>query len=283
MDLAMIEQHGLLLATERDMDAPESPALSLGRAVVFTRGWGHVNPDAEAHANEDAFLVLSAPDDRVLLAVADGLGGHAGGAQAARTALEMLAGHATEALTTGADLREAILNGFESANAAVRDLRLDAGTTLVVAEIDGKTLRTYHAGDSAILAVGQRGRIKTMTVAHSPVGYAVEAGMLDAKAAMHHADRHIVSNLIGTDSMRIEMGPSIKLAARDTVLLASDGLFDNLHTHEIVQIIRKGAMTRAAETLRTRTEARMAGEQPPHHPSKPDDLTFVLFRMKSAS
>ena len=70
--------------------------------------------------------------------------------------------------------------------------------------------------------------------------------------------------------------------ARDTVLLASDGLFDNLHTHEIVGVIRKGKLTRAAETLRSRTESRMAGEQPPHRPSKPDDLTFLLYRPTGA-
>jgi len=280
----MIEQDGVLLATERDMEAPESPPLPIGRAVVFTRGWHDPPADANAEVrhNEDAFLVVAAPDDRVLLAVADGLGGHADGAIAARTALEMLAGHANEAIAGGSDLREAILNGFEAANAAVRELRSDAGTTLAVAEVDGRTLRTYHAGDSGILVVGQRGRIRMQTVAHSPVGYGVEAGLLDAKEAMHHEDRHIVSNLIGTDALRIDMGPTLTLAARDTVLLASDGLFDNLHTHEIVGVIRKGKLTRAAETLRSRTESRMAGEQPPHRPSKPDDLTFLLYRPTGA-
>lgn len=279
MDVTMIEDGNLIIACECDMTAPESRDLAPGRIAVFTRGWRDKTSDVvDLRVNQDAFLVVTADEKRVVLAVADGLGGHAGGEKASRTALEALAGHLQESITTGAELRDAILNGFEAANAAVQELKMDAGTTLAVVEIDDKTLRTYHAGDSAILVAGQRGLVKLQTVAHSPVGYAVEAGMLNEKEAMHHEDRHIVSNIIGTDTMRIEIGPTIKLRDRDTVLLATDGLFDNLHTKEIVDIIRKGPLNKSAEALRERSETRMTGEQAPTRPSKPDDLTYVLYR-----
>lgn len=279
MDLAMSEDDNLLIACERDMTEPERHDLPQGRIAVFTRGWRDPNSEVvDLRVNQDAFLIVSAGDDRIMLAVADGLGGHAGGEKASRAALETLAGHVQEAVTTGAELRDAILNGFEAANTAVQDLRMDAGTTLAVAEIDGTSLRTYHAGDSAILVVGQRGLVKLQTVAHSPVGYAVEAGMLNEKEAMHHEDRHIVSNIIGNETMRIEIGPTIKLGARDTVLLATDGLYDNLHTKEIVDTIRKGPLVKAAANLRDKIETRMVGEQAPTRPSKPDDLTYLLYR-----
>lgn len=275
----MSEDDNLIIACERDMNEPERHNLPQGRVVVFTRGWKDPAKDVvDLRVNQDAFLVMSASDDRIMLAVADGLGGHAGGEKASRAAVETLAGHVQEAITTGADLRDAILNGFEAANAAVQELRMDAGTTLAVADIDGPLLRTYHAGDSAILVVGQRGLVKLQTVAHSPVGYAVEAGMLNEKEAMHHEDRHIVSNIIGNEAMRIEIGPTIKLGARDTVLLATDGLYDNLHTKEIVDTIRKGPLEKAAAALRGNIETRMVGEQAPTRPSKPDDLTYLLYR-----
>lgn len=279
MDIAMSEDNNLIIACERDMTDPERHDLPQGRVAVFTRGWRDPRSDVvDLRVNQDAFLVVSAGDERIMLAVADGLGGHAGGEKASRAAIETLAGHVQEAITTGADLREAILNGFEAANAAVQELRMDAGTTLAVVDVDGPLMRTYHAGDSAILVVGQRGLVKLQTVAHSPVGYAVEAGMLDEKEAMHHEDRHIVSNIIGNEAMRIEIGPTIKLGARDTVLLATDGLYDNLHTKEIVDTIRKGPLEKAAESLRERIETRMVGEQAPTRPSKPDDLTYLLYR-----
>ena len=79
-----------------------------------------------------------------------------------------------------------------------------------------------------ILAIGQKGKIKLQTISHSPVGLAVESGHLDESEAMHHEQRHVVSNVVGDQTMRIEVGAKLMLAPRDTVLLSTDGLFDNL-------------------------------------------------------
>ena len=75
-----------------------------------------------------------------------------------------------------------------------------------------------------VLVTGGLGKIKLLTVSHSPVGMALESGLLDEAEAMHHEERHIVSNVVGSAGMRIEIGAKRKLAPRDTVLLASDGL-----------------------------------------------------------
>ena len=175
-------------------------------------------------------------------------------------------------------LRAAILNGIENANRAVSELGVGAATTLAVAEIRHRSVRPYHVGDSMILLVGQRGKIKLQTISHSPVGYALESGMLDETEAMHHAQRHVVSNVIGTPDMRIEVGSTVEMARYDTLLLASDGLFDNLHTDEIVERVRKGPLERVmcilVEDCHRRMHAPQSGQ-----PSKPDDLTFAAFRL----
>jgi serine/threonine protein phosphatase PrpC len=185
------------------------------------------------------------------------------------------------------ELRTAILDGIEAANRRVSELGLGAATTLSVVEIRDGRVRPYHVGDSRILVVGQRGRIKHQSIAHSPVGYAIEAGLIDERDAMHHKDRHLVSNTIGSPDMRIEVGPEIELARYDTLLIASDGLFDNLHIDEIVGHIRFGAFPRAARGLLEQSLGRMQSSPPPgdsearagaHAPSKPDDLTFIVFR-----
>ena len=128
-----------------------------------------------------------------------------------------------------------------------------------------------------ILVVGQRGKIKLQTVSHSPVGYAVEAGVLDEKEALHHEDRHLVSNMLGLADMRIEVGSIVELAPRDTLLLASDGLFDNLHLDEIVDRVRKGPLTQVVQHLASDAAQRMTIPRE-GQPSKTDDLTFVAFR-----
>jgi serine/threonine protein phosphatase PrpC len=142
-------------------------------------------------------------------------------------------------------------------------------------EIDDGTIRPYHVGDSEILVTGQRGRLKLQIVPHSPTGYGVESGLLDEEAAIVHEDRHFVSNVVGSREMRIEVGPTLRARPRDTVLLASDGLFDNLRQEEILEIVRCGPLAKVAEELAGRTRARMKGAEPR---GKPDDLTFVLWR-----
>ncbi len=172
-------------------------------------------------------------------------------------ALSAVAESVAQGLADGGELRAAILDGFDRANAAVSGLGIGAATTLVVVEIDDGHVRPYHVGDSGVMIVGQRGFVRLQTVPHSPVGYAVEAGFLEATEALHHEELHLVSNMVGSPEMRIEIGPAVPLRPLDTVLLASDGLFDNLHTFEIIELVRKGALTRVMAELAAESRERM--------------------------
>jgi serine/threonine protein phosphatase PrpC len=212
------------------------------------------------------------------LAVADGLGGRPGGADAAEAAIAALA-DAVALSATEESLQAGIIKGFEKANEAILALATGAASTMIVLEVDGRAARTYHVGDSLALVVGQRGRKKFETVAHSPVGYAVEAGMLSQREAMHHRHRHLVSNIVGSAEMRIEVGPVVNLKSHDTVLLASDGLFDNLHMEEIIKMIRSGPLEEVAGRLVEAAQHRMASKGT-QQPSKPDDLSFMVFRLR---
>lgn len=230
--------------------------------------------------NEDAAALVHVNGEAGILVVADGLGGSPAGEQASCLAIRELIASIREAPGDDPSLRAAILNGIENANRAVSELGIGAATTMAIAEIRGRTVRPYHVGDSMVLVVGQRGKLKLQTVSHSPVGYAVEAGLLDETEAMHHDQRHLVSNVIGTPDMRIEVGSTVEMARYDTLLLATDGLFDNLHTDEIVERIRKGPLKRVLRTLVEDCHRRM--ETPEEgQPSKPDDLTFIAYRLQA--
>lgn len=228
--------------------------------------------------NEDAVAVISTGADSGVLAVADGLGGAPAGKQASFLAIQSLARAVEHAIDEDAEVRTGILNGFESANEDVLALAMGAATTLTVVEFDGHFVRHYHVGDSMVLLTGQRGKVKMQSIPHSPVGYAVESGMLDETDAMHHEERHVISNVIGSTDMRIEVGSAIEFAPRDTLLLASDGLSDNLHMPEIVECVRKGPLDKVTQNLASDARERMeSGEN--GDPSKPDDLTFAIFRL----
>ena len=249
----------------------------IGQGIVCLRSLPSPARAAAGAPNEDAVLTLDLGDGRAVFAVADGVGGMAVGDRASQAALSALCETVLAAVEAGHGLREGILAGFDAAQLAVPREAPGGATTLAVASIEGCSLRSYHAGDSLILVVGQRGRVRHRNVAHSPVGYAVEAGILDEDDALHHEDRHVISNAVGTKGLHIEVGPQIKLAPHDTLLLASDGLADNLLPNEIVELVRCGRLPLACQRLITLASERMVapgGETP----SKPDDLTLLAFR-----
>ncbi len=72
--------------------------------------------------------------------------------------------------------------------------------------------------------------------------------------------------------MSIDIGPSVRIGRYDTILLASDGVFDNLRGEEITQAIRKGPLQAAAAQLFGLCVERMAAG------GKPDDLSVLLYR-----
>jgi serine/threonine protein phosphatase PrpC len=254
------------------VEEPETFEFSSGKVVALCRGW-----EAGSRENEDSLLVHEAGDS-VVLAVADGAGGGPTGAKASRLTIQALEKCLLE---NSGDIRAAILDGFESANQELLSVGTGLGTTLSVVELrhhDGApTFRSYHVGDSSVLVTGARGKLKLTTVSHSPVGYGVEAGLISETEALHHDDLNLVSNLVGMANMRIEMGSEIKLDKRDTVVLGSDGLFDNLHSEEVVQIARRGPLLDVVRNLRNKAVERMGGLEP-DKPSKPDDLSVIAFR-----
>lgn len=227
--------------------------------------------------NEDTVAVIPYGPQAAVLVVADGAGGLPAGRLASQTAVKALIAELELASEKTIMLRTAILDGIEAANAAVLRLANGAATTFTVITIEGLTARAYQIGDSEAIVVGQRGAIRLQTLSHSPTGLAVEAGFLDQRDALHHHERHLVSNFLGNASMRIDIGTEIRLRPRDTVVLASDGLMDNVHTAEIIERVRKGPLTRAADALISLARRRMNGTAV-EQPSKPDDLSLILFR-----
>lgn len=269
---------GWRLYLDSSMDAVEILDVAGGRAAVFCTG----RPGREG-GNQDAALVAGLSAREAVLGVADGAGGLRGGERAARIAITSL----TEALSaldegedadeSGAVVQDLLVSGLEAAHGAIVDLGVGAGTTFVGALIDGDQVRTVHVGDSVALLTGQNGKRKYQTVPHSPVGYAVEAGLLNEREAIDHQDLHLVSNLLGVGVPKIEVSEPIRLESKDTLIIASDGLFDNMMGGEVIEIVRSGELGGVAVQLVEETLRRMVrpGES---DPSKPDDLTIILYR-----
>lgn len=257
-------------------DTPEvsNPGLHGHRIACFSK------PMEPGRTNQDSAGVLALDAERVLLIVADGMGGGPSGDRASALAVRAVVEQVEQAEHSGTPLRVGILDGFEQAQRQVSNELNGAASTLIVAEIQGNQARLYHVGDSAASVFGQRGKLKVQTDAHSPVGYALRSGLLNEDEALHHEDRHYVSNMIGMDSMSVEVGLPFTLAPRDTLVIASDGLFDNLQLDEVIELARSGPLQQAGTALMVKATQRMASADTDNSaPSKPDDLTLMLYRL----
>jgi len=258
--------------SHRSADPISHLELSCGHIAVGYRG-----RPPEADRCEDAALILELGAAGCLLAVADGMGSGVRAADAAAAIVDALASRAQTLAEEDSPSRIEVLDAIEEADRRIRDWGVGAATTVAVAVIDAGSYRTYHVGDSEAMVIGQRGKLKWQTVSQSSVGYAQASGLLDPREAMVHEERHLVDSMVGMPGMRLEVGERRNFAPRDTMVLATDGLLDNLQREEIVEIVRKGPLDRAAQLLLARSVERMedAGDE---EPGKPDDLAFILYR-----
>ena len=237
-----------------------------GEVALFT----HASPTPR-HDNEDAVGVFEWEGETGVLVVADGLGGLPRGGDASQQMVDSLRHpNFTESV-------DPVVSCLESVNESLVSGHSGSGTTVSVVTIKRRGIRSYHVGDSATMVIGGRGRIKFQTTPHSPVGIAEVNRELDEKAAMIHPNRHVINNIIGMPDMWVDIGRPIQLADLDTVILASDGLWDNLYRDEVAGLVGNRSLMESANGIFRTATGRMKHESGSDF-GKPDDLSFILYR-----
>ena len=189
--------------------------------------------------NEDCFDLVWR-GDTVWCVVADGMGGHAGGDVASRTAVDGAVADVRDSRATGATaLRSAIERAHVDvwAIAEADPKLLGMGTTIVCAEITPSTCQVAHVGDSRAYLIHD-GAIRQLTTDHSWVGEQVVAGKMTAEEAAKHPYRGAITRCLGCQpTVDPEIGDPVTLATGDAVVLCTDGLTGHLSDQEIVEIV----------------------------------------------
>ncbi len=194
--------------------------------------------------NQDAFAFFEQGEhDEILLAVADGLGGHRGGEVASRIAIDTLG----EQIGKGAEdppgrLMHAIERAHERILGAARmDRELGGmGTTLVCLLLrrHGRSF-VAHVGDSRLYRF-RSGRIDPLTHDHSLVAMLVREGLLSPEQARKDPRQNQILRALGIrDEIQIEISP-LQLLPGDRYLLCSDGLHGLLEDDRIRRIVAAG-------------------------------------------
>ncbi len=231
--------------------------------------------------NEDS-LGFVLQRNRAVLMVADGVGGAPKGEEASHQAIDSVVNIFSAENTAPKDeneTRHLMIDSIEKAHQTIIKMNNGARTTLTACTIHNKILRSYQIGDSSTVVCGQKGLLKFKATEHSPTGFAVEAGLLKEHEAMLHPERHLVSNILGESDMHIEIGPAIELADFDTVLLASDGLFDNYLVDPLIEIIRKESLQEVMQQLVALCKP-MLDTEGRKKLNKTDDVSFIVCRQR---
>ena len=185
--------------------------------------------------NEDAYIVLHNETNLgnvdTVMAVADGMGGHAAGEIASSITIADIKSRFNMGEHQTLDAREFL--GFlgrtlETANKNVLAASQDnnnrgMGTTCTLVALRGRKLYYAHVGDSRAYLIRQ-GRMRQITTDHSWVQESVDAGILAAQEARTHPNRNVITRAVGLDpDVKVDLG-SHELKNGDLIVLCSDGL-----------------------------------------------------------
>jgi len=192
--------------------------------------------------------------------VADGMGGHAGGEVASRTAIivffhllfdtpdwvlrvdDQSAAKIFDRVTSRYRSLDSLLAERAQVDPSLRGM----GTTMTMSYSIGFDLFLGHVGDSRAYLC-REGSLRQLTRDQTRVQELVDMGVLTREQAATHRLRNVLTNALGggTPLTDVEVH-RVRLAAGDTLLLCSDGLYDVAKEDEIAAILAQAGSADAA-------------------------------------
>lgn len=198
-----------------------------------------------------------------LLALADGLGGHAYGDLAADLAVR----HLVDTFRQTAQPRLADpdlflfrafnkVHGVLCAHARERRLAETPRTTLVACVVQDGAAYWMHVGDSRLYLLREQA-VAARTVDQTVVQELVASGRLSERDAETHPQRNVLLQCLGGPlPPRLEPASSARLRRGDVVLLCSDGFSGPLSSPEIGEGVPAAGLQQSLTRLADEAEAR---------------------------
>jgi len=194
----------------------------------------------------------------MLAAVSDGMGGHAAGALAARTALETL-DTAFNQVEKNGDLWllvRTLRAAATRANLAVLESSMlnpeckGMGATIAGVALMGREYVIFNAGDSRVYRL-RHGVLRLLTEDDTVVALAVRAGHMTPQEAENSPSRHYLTNAVGTDAFELHLEGPQSLRPDDTLIISSDGLHSLVDLETMERVLAAGgtAEERCAELI----------------------------------
>jgi serine/threonine protein phosphatase PrpC len=233
--------------------------------------------DPDKQVNEDS-AVHKETKHGLLAVVCDGMGGHAGGKEAAELAIATIV-EIVEAAPTATSAGAALKRAIEEANARIwsmptAEAGYRPGSTVVGILLHENGAEVAHVGDSRLYLV-HSGAISQVTRDHSMVQEMVDRNLIRAEDAAKHPDANKILRAIGIGKeVEVDLRPDpVGYVAGDVFVLCSDGLSDLVEPGEILQIAGSHPPAQAAGQL-----VDMANARGGH-----DNITALIVQMRSSA
>jgi serine/threonine protein phosphatase PrpC len=215
---------------DQNSTPPSAPAWSVLKAMHL----------GKRERQEDAAGFWEKKDDGILFAVvADGAGGHGGGAEAS-TAAVAEAEKCWQAWTGQGSTPEFLANWMSKAhdavNRSVRHLHADARTVAVALLVHGNRADWVHAGDCRLYHFRQ-GKLLTRTRDDSVVQVLFEKGEIAEEEMGTHEDQNRLLQAIGGSEPPKPRHGGADIEPEDVLILCSDGFWERLKPEEIAELI----------------------------------------------
>ena len=205
-------------------------------------GVGAVSETGQREQNQDRMSGFNSPLGAVYL-VADGMGGHKGGAEASRMVAEAFSRHLMNAPASSPP-QDALTLAVRLANLEVLEKGRSGnpefegmGSTVVIALIqetgNGMELNIAHVGDSRIY-LRRDDKLTQLTKDHTQVQWLIDSNALDEAGARNHPDASVLTRAMGhSTDLQVDISGPIPLLEGDIVLLCSDGLSGFANSEDI--------------------------------------------------
>jgi len=214
------------------------------------------------------------PQKGRLAIIADGMGGHEGGQEASRIAVETIekvydadsAASPTQALIAAFQAAHEQILRFGNEHPALQGL----GTTCTAVVLVGGALHYAHIGDSRLYLL-RESKMQRLTHDHSYVGRLVDQGLLAEEEAAVHPQRNILLKALGVgrDVAPESSNQPLPLQKGDVLLLCSDGLWSMVREDEMRSAVAGGPLPQACQALVDKAKER----------GGPDNITLQLLRV----
>lgn len=206
------------------------------------------DPGMRRKENQDSHAFFSPPEGTahpkgVLLALADGMGGHAGGSIASKLTVDTLLQTYYEDSGAGS-IPDSLKKAFLEANRKVMEKsRSDPdvqgmGSTLTAVVFHGDDMYHAHVGDSRGYSLVDK-RLTQFTEDHSYVASLVKAGAISAEEARTHPEGNIITRAIGfQEDLKVDISAApAKIHKDQFILLCCDGLYKEVPEEEILATV----------------------------------------------